>query len=443
MVGMDTDVIICGGATSTSERVKDSILNIPLSHPPPGPCCEFHLDWVEDFKLPNVHKPHRVARIPLNRLLDFISGESSLGSCGFVECSTSGALPWTQRRVKATASQGLTNRGKPATYWAYKGVYTCSYAGKAKEVVHDANDDAVRKRSKIVMGESKKRECTCKFTVFVHDTLPEDAVLYYDDRFHVRPDGVPAHTYVADATVNISEVHHTGKCLSPFMKDYLETQLLLTNGASRTMDIINDARRMVLRLHSRIRGVEPEELEELWRKNHHLVPDDYKVEAADVDRVSGRLDEQKWKRHKDVATSVHRWVLANPRRVIKYQPFVEGTQEFQLVIQTEWQLQLTVKHGDGKPLGLDSTFSVNDQKWPLTTLMGQDDFGHGIPLAFSIMQSGASEHHFASFLRCVRDEARKILPELTPSCVIIDDCKAEFNAVQDVFEKEVKIVLCS
>ncbi len=57
-----------------------------------------------------------------------------------------------------------------------------------------------------------------------------------------------------------------------------------------------------------------------------------------------------------------------------------------------------------------------------------DQHRNGIPVAWFIHERQTADD-FAAPLRMLKDRVRKVKPEWCPSCVFIDDCKAEIKAI--------------
>ena len=297
----------------------------------------------------------------------------------------------------------------------------------------------VPKRSKVAMGESKKRGCTCSFRVKIHKDMSEEVLLIYDHIQHVNEEGVMAHQYT---TSNVKDGIHSGHTISPAMKHFIALSIAMCKGRAGMVDLLQDARKYVLRIHAQMNQLDDQDMLERWDAQPWTVPDDYKVNRVDIQRQLDAYHEGCWKKHQSVSQSIHSWAISNGHKVLVYKPYIPGEQQFQLVIQSKWQRERAVKYGHNAPLGMDSTFGVNTQKWPLTTLMVIDEFGHGLPVAWSIMYGGLSHDHYEVMLDAVRKSAQAVMPEWRPSCIIIDDCQAEINAIRAVFGGDINIVLC-
>lgn len=67
-------------------------------------------------------------------------------------------------------------------------------------------------------------------------------------------------------------------------------------------------------------------------------------------------------------------------------------------------------------------------QYPLYTVLVIDKHGNGRPAAFLLTSSHATEA-LATFLKDLRAEMERIESAWRPSCVLVDDCNAEINAI--------------
>ena len=295
-------------------------------------------------------------------------------------------------------------------------------------------------RRKVDLGESKKRGCQARIVVnYSRDN--NEALVYYDHQQHTKQDGGFAHARTCPSSLN--DVGYTGHTLSGPCKDYILGILLNTGCLLSNMQVVLKVQQWALSEYARLHNMDLEAAESLFDLDPTQVTDDYCVDEADVDRLKTKLAELDFMKDRDVANSVDKWVKENPQKVIHYQPYEPGVSSFQLVMQTEWMRDRLIEFGHGKPLFMDGTFGVNSQKNPLTTVMVQDAFDHGIPTAFSIMEGGCAEKHYAVLLECLYNAAKAVEPDWLPSSIMIDDCDAEINAITSVFPASVKVVLCT
>ena len=92
---------------------------------------------------------------------------------------------------------------------------------------------------------------------------------------------------------------------------------------------------------------------------------------TDVCNIANKLAKELWEKHSRDAMSVRMWTDENQDCFYHYQEY--GNLElndpppleddpFCLAIQTEWQLQMMVRHGHKRALSMDATFSTNEPK---------------------------------------------------------------------------------
>ena len=104
--------------------------------------------------------------------------------------------------------------------------------------------------------------------------------------------------------------------------------------------------------------------------NLHATRDTF-IMPSDVCNIANKLAKELWEKHPQDAMSVRMWTDKNPDCFYHYQeydnlelndpPSLEDD-PFCLAIQTEWQLQMMVRHGHKRALSMDATFSINEPK---------------------------------------------------------------------------------
>ena len=95
------------------------------------------------------------------------------------------------------------------------------------------------------------------------------------------------------------------------------------------------------------------------------------IMPSDVYNLANKLAKELWEKHPKDAMSVRMWTDENPKDWYHYQEYgnIELNEPppaeedpFCLAIQTEWQLEMMVRHGHRKALSMDATFSTNSSK---------------------------------------------------------------------------------
>ena len=95
------------------------------------------------------------------------------------------------------------------------------------------------------------------------------------------------------------------------------------------------------------------------------------IMPSDVYNIANKLAKELWEKHPSDAMSVRMWTDENADCHYHYREY--GTVElneppppeddpFCLAIQTEWQLEMMVRHGHRRALSMDATFSTNAPK---------------------------------------------------------------------------------
>jgi hypothetical protein len=76
-----------------------------------------------------------------------------------------------------------------------------------------------------------------------------------------------------------------------------------------------------------------------------------------MSRMLKKLDKETWRRHDNYdAMSTILWINANPKKVLLYQePAIDPFVPFSLIIQRDFQLEWSLKHGNGGCIVVDGT----------------------------------------------------------------------------------------
>jgi hypothetical protein len=101
---------------------------------------------------------------------------------------------------------------------------------------------------------------------------------------------------------------------------------------------------------------------------------------------------------------------------------------FTIRIQTPFQLQAMVSLGDNGAISMDATFSTNDVKFHLFTLMMFDAHHTKVPVAW-IITSHQTCNDLVEWLTPLKTKILRKNPKWKPSCFIIDDVPQELQAL--------------
>jgi hypothetical protein len=102
---------------------------------------------------------------------------------------------------------------------------------------------------------------------------------------------------------------------------------------------------------------------------------------------------------------------------------------FTIGIQIASQLQAMVSLGDNGAISMDATFSTNDVKSHLFTLMVFDAHCTRVPVAW-IVTSCQTCDDLVEWLTALKTKLLRKNPEWKPSCFIVDDAPQELRALQ-------------
>ena len=115
-----------------------------------------------------------------------------------------------------------------------------------------------------------------------------------------------------------------------------------------------------------------------------------------------------------------------------------GTDDFILVLQTQFQLDMLKANGN-KCICMDATYGVNMYAFMLISILVIDEYGEGIPVAWAI----TNREHTAILIQYMKAIKQKMC-SLTPQWFMSDDADQFFNAFKAVFGSTgTKKVLCA
>jgi hypothetical protein len=92
----------------------------------------------------------------------------------------------------------------------------------------------------------------------------------------------------------------------------------------------------------------------------------------DIAYLDGKQKKRSWRLHQNPSISLHTWTFIHPDDVFYFQDANEDNGihvPFTIGIQTPFQLQAMVSLSDNGVISMDATFSTNDVKFHLFTLM--------------------------------------------------------------------------
>jgi hypothetical protein len=102
---------------------------------------------------------------------------------------------------------------------------------------------------------------------------------------------------------------------------------------------------------------------------------------------------------------------------------------FTVRIQTPFQLQTMVSLGDNGAISMDATFSTNDVKFHLFTLMVFDAHCTKVPVAW-IITSYQTCDDLVEWLTPLKKKLLRNNLKWKPSCFIVDDAPQELQALR-------------
>jgi hypothetical protein len=138
-----------------------------------------------------------------------------------------------------------------------------------------------------------------------------------------------------------------------------------------------------------------------------------------------------WRLHQNATISLCTWAFSHPDDVFYFQDASKDNGihvPFTIGIQTPSQLQAMVSLNDNGAISMDATFSTNDVKFRLFTLMVFDAHHIGVPVAW-IITSCQTCNDLVEWLTPLKIKLLKKIPKWKPSCFIVYDAPQELRAL--------------
>ena len=219
---------------------------------------------------------------------------------------------------------------------------------QAQALIEAANKPGRKTRvSKKQAGMSMKRGCQCNFVAKQLTVDPTLCTIQFHCMTHTNRDGKPCH----GAEFGGQRAGLSGHLSAATKKWIADT---LRSGKSPAQ-VMAEHKSEVLRCA---------------QENLPATRDTF-IMPSDVYNIANKLAKELWEKHPNDAMSVRLWTDENPNSWYHYREY--GTLQlneepppeddpFCLAIQSEWQLEMMVRHGHGKALSMDATFSTNAPK---------------------------------------------------------------------------------
>ena len=201
--------------------------------------------------------------------------------------------------------------------------------------------------SKIQAGMSMKRGCQCNFVAKQLQADETLCTIQFHCMTHTNRDGKPCH----GSEFGGQRAGLSGH-LSAATKQWIAASLRAGKSPAQVM---------------------AEHKEEVMRCAENNLPAtrDTFIMPSDVYNIANKLAKELWEKHPSDAMSVRLWTDENPDSWYHYREY--GNLElndppppeddpFCLALQTDWQLEMMVRHGHGRALSMDATFSTNAPK---------------------------------------------------------------------------------
>ena len=201
--------------------------------------------------------------------------------------------------------------------------------------------------TKIHAGMSMKRGCQCNFVakqLMVDETL---CTIQFHCMDHYNREGKPCH----GEDFGGQRAGLSGR-LSHATKQWIMDTL---RSGKSPAQVMAEHKTEVMRL----------------AENNIPVSRDTFIMPSDVYNIANKLAKELWEKHPKDAMSVRMWTEKNSDSWYHYQeygnlelndPPPSEDDPFCLAIQTDWQLEMMVKHGHRSALSMDATFSTNSPK---------------------------------------------------------------------------------
>ncbi|KAI6680081.1 hypothetical protein NL676_033962 [Syzygium grande] len=383
------------GREAKAARMED-ILNHPVQDPP---CAEFsasQLKWVKI--LGGRQGGDDVALIPFARVEDFVKGESSNA-----DCPASFRIESRRRR-----REGSTNKPRSQEFILACCRYWCSYGPEDYRNNESGVGDTTS--MKPVSGKGSRpgrrhmmRGCVCHFTVKRLYIRPLIALIIYNQRKHVDKTGAPCHGILDRHAVGtraiVMAMLYVAIPIDDIMQHHME--LVQRHGGPLNRDDFlsrNDVRNMERLVHS---------------SSHELDEND--------------------------ECSVKIWVQRHQKYVFFYQEYTD-TEPFIMGIQTNWQLEQMLRHGQNGSIAMHSSFGRNKLKYPLCTLLAFDTSHNAIPVAWIISSSLICQ----GIHKWIGPLAKRIYtkdPTWQLSSFLVDDCSFKVSLIREAFQCQVLLCL--
>eukprot|EP01018_Ginkgo_biloba_P021358 Gb_34654 [translate_table: standard] len=380
------------------------IRKLPVQDPPSKEFSSSHLNWskVEGHH----HSVDDVALIPFSRVEDFVKGESEN-----VECPTRFHIERGRKRVKGSSSK----KRRADEYIEYR-LYWCSFGpenyGEGGAAL-PSRKFRLGGRKKVVRPQSM-RGCMCHFTVKRLYTRPSVALIIYNQRQHIDKTGSICHGPLDRDALGPRSMTF------PYVSNELRQQTM-------SMIYLGISEDSILQKH----------IEDAQRYGGPSSGGDL-LASKYVQKLEKVIKRSTYELDPDDVLSVRMWVERNRKYVFFYQDSSD-TDSFILGIQTEWQLQQMIRFGNNSLVAADTTFGINKLKYPLYTLLVFDSNQHGLPIAWVITRSFASDD-VRKWIGALHDRICAKEPSWRPSGFTVDDAATEIATIRDVFQ--CPILLC-
>lgn len=203
---------------------------------------------------------------------------------------------------------------------------------------------------KVVAGMSIKRGCQCSFVakqLLIDESL---CTIHFHCMDHVNKEGTPCHGLEFGG----QRAGLSGR-LSQATKDWIQASL---RSGKSPAQVMADHKLEVMRCA---------------KLNLPATRDTF-VLPHDIGNIAKALAKELWEKHPRDALSVRMWTLENQESWYHYNEYGNiqlndpppNDDPFCLAIQTDWQLEMMVRHGHQRALSMDATFGTNEPKVKFT-----------------------------------------------------------------------------
>ncbi|KAJ3674007.1 hypothetical protein LUZ60_005999 [Juncus effusus] len=377
-------------------EIKTSISEIPLQTLLADEFSAADLTWTKIST--SEHHVDDVALIPYARVEAFITGESNNA-----EHPTRFHIERNRKRER-----GSLKEYKNDDYLLYR-MYWCSFGPEnyteGGEML-PSRKYRLNTRKRAARPQSM-RGCTCHFSVKRLYSRPLVALIIYHERKHVNKLGLSCH-----GPLDRDAIGPKAKKV-PYVCSEVQQQTL-------SLMYLGLPEENVLQAH--IEGVQR-----------------YSGPNRSLDSASSQYIQKmgmiiKRSTHEldlNDQASVRIWVEKNKKSVFYYQDASESD-PFILGIQTEWQLQQTVRFGHGSLVAAHSSFGISKLKYPLTTLLVYDSTNHALPIAWIITRSISKTDVF-KYMKALVERVRNFDPSWTAGGWIVDDPTSQLDPIRELF----------